>query len=234
MQTLSLDLPEIAFFGRSLAEYQLFMDIRVRELVDRRVLDCAAGPSSFAAEAACAGIDVTAVDPLYARTEAALRMTIHESFSRMFAQMRAKPGLLTYKSFPSIDAAERDRRAAAARFLADYYTGRAIGRYIAGGLPSLPFGTASFDLTLCGHLLFIYEQILDFEAHLAACLELCRVTKPGGEVRIHPLVNLQGETSGLLAPLREALVCHGISSELVNLDYAFFKGATRTLVLRLT
>ncbi|MGH8018534.1 MAG: methyltransferase domain-containing protein, partial [Opitutaceae bacterium] len=93
MHTLSFELPEVLFFGRSLAEYQLFMGIRANELAGRRVLDCAAGPSSFAAEAACCGVDVTAVDPLYARTEAALRMTIHDSFSRMFAQMRAKPGL---------------------------------------------------------------------------------------------------------------------------------------------
>ncbi len=232
MHTLSFDLPEVLFFGRSLAEYQLFTGIRASELAGLRVLDCAAGPSSFAAEAACRGIDVTAVDPLYTRTEAALRMTIHDSFSRMFAQMRANPAMLTFRTHPSIDAAERDRRDAAERFLADYYTGRATGRYIAGALPSLPFGGDTFDVTLCAHLLFIYEKHFDFDAHLAACLELCRVTKPGGQARIHPFVDPRGQTSAFLAPLREALGHHGITSELVDVDHAFFKGATRTLVLR--
>ncbi|MGH8020195.1 MAG: class I SAM-dependent methyltransferase, partial [Opitutaceae bacterium] len=134
--------------------------------------------------------------------------------------------------FASIDAAERDRRDAAERFLADYYAGRATGRYVAASLPSLPFGCGTFDVTLCAHLLFIYENRFDFEAHLAACLELCRVTKPGGEVRIHPCVNASGETSSFLAPLRKALGHHDIASGLIDVDYAFFRGATRTLVLR--
>lgn len=231
MESPTFSLSEIAFFGRSLAEYQLFFDIRAADFVGQRVLDCAAGPSSFARETVFRGVNATAVDPLYGRTEAALRMTIRDTLAQMFAQIRAKPGLFTLQSFTSIEAAETDRRRAAEQFLADYYTGKAVGRYVAASLPALPFADRTFDLTLCGHLLFLYDEILDLDTHIEACLELCRVTKPGGDIRIHPVVNLRGEISALLAPLRETLVHEGIRSELIDVDYAFFRGATRTLVL---
>jgi SAM-dependent methyltransferase len=232
MQTLCFDLPEFAFFGRSLAEYHRFLGFRPADLVGLRVLDCAAGPSSFAAEAACLGIDVVAVDPLYARNETALRMTVGAAYDRMARQMHEKRELLEFRAYPTIDDAVRARRAAAERFLADYYTGRAVGRYVAAALPTLPFGDATFDHAFCAHLLFVYERLLDFDAHLAACLELVRVTRPGGEIRVHPIVDPRGEESALLRPLCDALEAHDIESRIEHVDYSFFRGTHRTLVLR--
>lgn len=225
-----LSVPDIAFFGRSLAEYQVFFGIQAVDLVGQRVLDVAAGPSSFAAEAACCGVDVTAVDPLYRCNEHALRMKATDGLTRMFATMRSRPEMFRLRSFTSLEAAEVDRRRAAERFLADYYTGVAVGRYLAGSLPALPLGDRAFDTTLCGHLLFVYEERLDLDFHVAACRELIRVTR--GSVRIHPIVNLRGETSAFVAPLREALHVHGVASEIIDVDYEFFRGTTRTLVLR--
>lgn len=227
-----LHVPDIAFFGRSLAEYQVFFGFQTAHYVGRRVLDVAAGPASFAAEAACAGVDVTAIDPLYHLTEHALRVRTQAGLSRMFASMRARPEMFRLRSFTSLDAAEADRRRAADRFLADYYTGVALGRYVAGTLPGLPLASAAFDLVLCGHLLFVYEDRLDLEFHVAACRELVRVARPGADVRIHPIVNLCGEPSSYLAPVRDALAVHGIESAIVDVDYEFFRGTTRTLVLR--
>ena len=230
--TTSLPVPDIAFFGRSLAEYQVFFDIRASDHIGQRVLDVGAGPSSFAAEAACAGVDVTAVDPLYRCNEHALRMRATDGLNRMFATMRTRPEMFRLRSFASLEAAEADRRRAAARFLADYYTGVAVGRYVSAALPSLPFGAGTFDLVLCGHLLFVYDDRLDLDFHVAACRELARVARPETEVRLHPIVNLRGELSPLVAPVREALLVHGIASEIIDVDYEFFRGTTRTLVLR--
>jgi len=230
--SVTLPVPEIAFFGRSLAEYQVFFGIRAADYVGRRVLDVAAGPSSFAAEAACAGVDVTAIDPLYRCNEHALRMRATDGLNRMFATMRARPEMFRLRSFASLESAEADRRRAAERFLADYYTGVAVGRYVAGSLPALPCGDRIADLVLCGHLLFVYDDRLDLDFHIAACRELVRVARPGVEVRVHPVVNLRGELSPLVAPVREALAAHGIASELIDVDYEFFRGTTRTLVLR--
>jgi len=232
MDSTTLPVPDIAFFGRSLSEYQVFFGVRAADFAGQRVLDVAAGPSSFAAEAACCGADVTAVDPLYRCNEHALRMRVADGLTRMFATMRTRPEMFRLRSFVSLDAAEADRRRAAARFLADYYTGVALGRYVAGALPSLPFAPNTFDTVLCGHLLFVYDDRLDLDFHIAACRELVRVARAGAEVRIHPIVNLRGETSACVAPLREALDVHGIASSIIEVDYEFFRGTTRTLVLR--
>ena len=232
MTHTALSVPDIAFFGRSLSEYQVFFGIRSADFVGRRVLDVAAGPSSFAAEAACAGVDVTAVDPLYRFNEHALRMRVTDGISRMHASMRARPEMFRLRSFASLEAAQADRQRAAERFLADFYTGVALGRYVSAALPSLPFAKDTFDLVLCGHLLFVYDDRLDLEFHVGACRELVRVTTAGAEVRVHPIVNLRGETSHLVGPVREALEAFGIESEVIEVDYEFFRGTTKTLVLR--
>ena len=46
-----MDLPHVSFFGRTLAEYAQFFALDVDGLRGRDVLDVAAGPSSFTAEA---------------------------------------------------------------------------------------------------------------------------------------------------------------------------------------
>src|SRR5262245_14358119 len=60
-----IDVPSVSFFGRSLAEYAQFFALDVAGLRGRDVLDVAAGPSSFTAEACARKIDAVAVDPLY-------------------------------------------------------------------------------------------------------------------------------------------------------------------------
>ena len=225
-----IELPSISFFGRSLAEYAQFFALDLAALKGRDVLDVAAGPSSFAAEACARKINAVAVDPLYTERPETLAARIGQDYDRMFEQMRAKRRLFRFKSFPSIDAAELDRRAAAQRFLADYETHFIHNRYVAGSLPRLPFFDGTFDLVLCAHLLFTYAQRFDFEWHLAACRELVRVS--AGEVRIHPLCGLDGKPSPTLPRLRRELRAVGIASEVVAVDYEFFAGATSMLVLR--
>ena len=225
-----IELPSVSFFGRSLAEYAQFFALDVAALKGRDVLDVAAGPSSFTAEACARRIDAVAIDPLYGNTPESLATHVQLDYDRMFAQMRAKRRLFRFKSFPSIDAAELDRRAAAQRFLNDYETHFIHNRYVGGALPRLPFFDGTFDLVLCAHLLFTYAQRFDFDWHLAACRELVRVT--ADEVRIHPLCGTDGKPYPGLARLRRELKAVGIASEVVAVDYEFFVGANSMLVLR--
>jgi hypothetical protein len=224
------ELPSVSFFGRTLAEYAQCFVLDVRALKGRDVLDVAAGPSSFVAEACARGIDAVAVDPLYGSTSDALATHVQLDYVRMVAQMRAKPGLFRLNSFPSLDAAEADRRLAAQRFLADYGAHFVHGRYVGGALPRLPFFDNSFDLVLCAHLLFIYAARFDFEWHLAACRELARVS--AGEVRIHPVCGADGRPYPKIAALRRELNAGGIESEVVRVDHDFFIGSGSMLVLR--
>jgi len=61
---------------------------------------------------------------------------------------------------------------------------------VAAALPTLPFPDRSFDLVLSSHLLFSYTDRLDVAFHLAALLELARVSR--GQVRVFPLVDYNG------------------------------------------
>lgn len=247
-----IELPSISFFGRSLDEYVRFFALEIDKLRGRPVLDVAAGPSSFTAEACRRGIDAVAVDPLYGSTPATLATHVQLDYAKMFTQMRAKPRLFklgalrTDKTqsgnrrantrasgyFSSIDAAEIERRAAAQRFLADYEAHFVHSRYIGASLPKLPFLNGAFDLVLCAHLLFTYSRTFDFDWHLAACRELARVS--AGEVRIHPVCGPDGRRYDELNRLRRELLARGITSEVVDVDYEFFVGSDSMLVLNPT
>jgi hypothetical protein len=225
----------VSFFGRSLEEYTRFFSLDPLALRGRAVLDVAAGPSSFTAEACRRGIDAVAVDPLYGSTPDALATHVQLDYARMFAQMRAKPRLFKVGRgngrafFSSIDEAEVDRRAAAQRFLTDYEAHFAHGRYVGASLPRLPFLDGAFDLVLCAHLLFTYAQRFDFDWHLAACRELARVST--GEVRIHPVCGADGRRYPELERLRRELLTRGITSKVVAVNYEFFAGSAAMLVL---
>lgn len=224
-----MELPVVSFFGRTLQEYCRFFAIDPVKLRGRAVLDVAAGPSSFTAEAVSGGVDAVAVDPLYDHSPVELSEQIARDYQRMFMQMRAKPGLFRLKAFASFEAAEVDRRSAAQRFLNDYEGNIRHGRYVRATLPLLPFLDGAFDLVLCAHLLFIYAARFDFEWHLEACCELARVS--GGEVRIHPVCGADGRVYGELERLRRELLARGVHSAVVPVDYEFFAGGTSMLVL---
>lgn len=248
-----IELPAISFFGRSLDEYAQFFALDIPALRGHAVLDVAAGPSSFTAEACRRGVDAVAVDPMYASAPGELAARVHFDYAKMFSQMRAKPQLFKVSGrvsvrevndgsrvvarlkpaapayFSSIDAAETDRRAAAQRFLTDYETHRLHGRYLWGALPRLPFLDGAFDLVLCAHLLFTYARHFDFEWHLAACRELVRVST--GEVRLHPLCGPDGKRYAELDRLRRELLTRGVRSKVVAVPYEFFAGSHSMLVL---
>lgn len=229
-------LPKTHFFGRDLAEYRRLFALRDGHELrpGARVLDVAAGPASFAAEAAARGVDVTAADPCYGARPEALAVLARSDHARVAAQMRAKPGAFRAggESFPDLETAIAARRAAAERFLADYEAGFVLGRYVGAALPRLPFADASFDLVLCAHLLFLHAGLFDFAFHLAACRELLRVTRPGGELRLHPLCGGDGREYPRLGELLDALAAEGVHATRLPVSGAFFHAAAATLVLR--
>jgi hypothetical protein len=230
--TPAMDLPDVAFFGRTLEEYTRFFALDPVTLRGRAVLDVAAGPSSFTAEARRRGLDAVAVDPLYQQPPEALAARIRDDYARMFLQIRAKPRLFRRKAFASFDDAEADRRAAASRFLADYEGNSRHGRYVRAALPLLPFLDGAFDVVLCAHLLFIHAARFDLAWHVTACAELARVSN--GEVRIHPVCGPDGKPYAELDRLRAELEALGITSAVLRVNYEFFAGSSSMLVLNPT
>jgi len=77
------------------------------------------------------------------------------------------------------------------------------------------------------HFLFLYDDRLDFEFHVASLRELARITD--GEVRVYPLVNLKAEPSRVLEGLSGASLPGRLERRPV--PFEFLRGAREMLVL---
>jgi hypothetical protein len=214
-------------WGRNRVEYTAFFDLAGLP-PHQRILDCAAGPSSFTAEMSRLNHLVVAADPLYRFGKHAIKARIEETRGPIMARVRAAAGRFVWDDYGTPEALEATRLSAMKHFLEDYEEGRAAGRYLDASLPELPFEDAAFDLALCSHFLFLYGEAFDLDFHLAAALELCRVAR---EARIFPLRDLEGERSPHLAPLLDALASRGLATEVREVGYEFQKGGNQMLLI---
>jgi hypothetical protein len=207
---MAFTLNDIVPWGRSYDEYVRMFALEETEL-RLRILGCGDGPASFNAEAAGRGMQVISCDPLYAFGAAAVRERIDAT---------------------SPDVLEQTRKNAA-EFLEDYDPESAEGssgrRYVAAALPDLPFLDAAFDLALCSHFLFLYSDHLGADFHADAVCELCRVAR---EVRIFPLLSLDGERSPFVETIRETLTGSGKVVSLELVPYEFQRGGNQMMRIR--
>jgi len=221
------DLDGVVPWGRRLDEYAAFFglaDVRA----GARLLDIGGGPASFAAEASVNGYCVTAVDPIYAFDGAVIAAQFEGTAKAMRDGMRLAAYRFNWAFYGSEPLVHQRRRAALEMFLADFETcGRA--RYVPGSLPDMPFDDDTFDIALISHLLFLYGDELDGAFHLAAMREALRVAR---EVRVFPLINLDGRPSSHLPVVMRALEAEGFDAELVPVDFEFQIGATKMLRVR--
>ena len=134
-----------------------------------------------------------------------------------------------WATIPSPEHLGRIRMAAMTDFLADYRSPAAPTRYVAGALPDLPFANTSFDLALCSHFLFLYSNDLSLDFHRRSILELCRVA---AEVRIFPLLDMDGRPSPHVTPLLHDLPRQNLRAAIERVDYEFQRGGNE--MLRLT
>ena len=219
------ELEGIVPWGRRFAEYEAFFALDEHAL-SGPVLDAGGGPSSFVAEARAKGIDAVAADPLYRFTGQEIEHRFEETAVAMRAGLRRAAYRFNWSHYGSEEAVHRLRREALTLFLADFKDGKPAGRYVTAALPALPFDGGRFRLALVSHLLFLYGDVLDFAFHLAALRDLLRVAE---EVRVFPLVNLDGLPSSHLPGVVRALRSDGADVELVNVPFEFQRGATRML-----
>jgi SAM-dependent methyltransferase len=218
-------LDDVVPWGRSAEEYTAFFALdRLSPSV--RILDCASGPSSFAAEMSRGGVRVTASDPLYQFSRAAIEGRIAVARERMAEGLERARERFVWSFFGSVEGLIRYRMATMRRFLDDYEEGLRRQRYVTGALPALGFAEGSFDVVLCSHFLFMYDHQLDAAFHEAAIVEMLRI---GEEVRIFPLLNLDGQPSRFVKPVCEALRRRDVSVTLERVAYEFQKGGNMML-----
>jgi hypothetical protein len=224
---MAFTLQQVVPWGRSLDEYVRMFALSTAEK-ERRILGCGDGPASFNAEWTAAGGHVVSCDPLYLFTRGQIEQRLGEVRPVIMAQTRSHTEQFVWEYFASPDALEAERMAVAGRFLADYESGAAQGRYVAAALPQLPFESDSFPLAVCSHFLFLYSTQLSAEFHRAALTELLRVAR---EVRIFPLLGLDARPSPHLElMLRE--FNFDFEVEIVSVDYEFQRGGNQMLRLR--
>ncbi len=191
-----------------------------------RILGCADGPASFNAEATRRGRTVVSCDPLYRYDAASIRGRIAATYDVVLAQTRANRAGFVWDTFASVEELGAARMAAMRTFLQDFDAGKAQGRYVEAALPTLPFADRSFDLAVCSHFLFLYTEQLSAAFHCAAMRELCRIA---GEVRVFPLLALDGTESRHVEAVARCVEAAGFGMSIEPVPYEFQRGGNRMM-----
>mgnify|MGYP003326925222 FL=1 len=223
-----MELTNIVPWGRSFQEYKKMFSLSAGDL-EKSILGCGDGPASFNAELSSQGGNVISVDPIYCFTAKQLKSRILEVFKEVMQQMQLNKDRYVWDNIGSVKALGKIRMSAMEKFIEDYDLGKKQGRYIEGSLPQLGFNDHQFELALCSHYLFLYSEQISVQAHIDSLQELCRVAK---EVRVYPLLSLDGEPSPHLSQVILALNRLNLSVTLVDVSYQFQKGATQMLVIK--
>lgn len=223
-----MQLSMVVPWGRCFKEYKEIFSLSQADL-QVNILGCGDGPASFNAEATAAGAKVISVDPIYCFSANQIESRVNEVSHNIAQQLKENASNYIWSTFQNVEAVVSARLAAMKDFLKDYESGKKEGRYVEASLPLLTFKENQFTLALCSHFLFLYSEHITEEQHIAGVLELCRVTK---EVRIYPLITLDGRPSPYLAPVIEAVTSAGYSAETVAVPYSFQRNATEMLVVK--
>lgn len=223
------EVEEFAFIGRTFEEYVHMFDVDEDAMAERTVLDCPAGPGSFAATAHDRGWSVTAADVMYDRPPSALAEQCRADYEQAAAQIAEKRDLFTWEFYGDVETRRRFLRRAYETFLEDYPAGRREGRYVYADLPRLPFADAAFDIVLSAHFLFLYDDRLSSDFHLQTLREFARVAS--SEVRVFPLVGLDTEPYDRLDELIAELRDDGHTVDVRSVPFEFQQGATEMLVV---
>jgi hypothetical protein len=228
MNKQGLVLDRVVLLGRTLEEYVRFFALDPIAMRGQAVLDVASGVSSFCAEANAQGIHVIAFDLIYQMAPEQIEARCGPDLDQV---IQSVTGLKTYKwdFYQSPEGLRPYRERAYKTFLADYRAHRG-NRYIAGGLPRLPFRGAQFDLTLSSYLLFVYEDQFEYAFHKQSVLDIMRVTK--GEARFYPLVTFEARRCSYLDPLKNDPDLRHLRFEEIQTDFEFLVGSNWYLRVR--
>ena len=225
---MGFTLDKIVPWGRSFDEYVSMFSLSEADL-DLRILGCGDGPAAFNSALTKRGGNIVSVDPVYIFNAEQIRSRISETYGTVMAQMRQNHCDYIWDVISSVERLGNIRVTSMETFLADFETGKQEGRYIPGELPTLPFERGKFDIALSSHFLFLYSAHLSAEFHLQALLEMLRVSH---EVRVFPLLTLEGSLSQHLSFVNQQLAKHGFNVEIKGVPYEFQRGGNEMLVIR--
>jgi len=223
-----MELKSVVPWGRKLSEYQEMFSLNSADL-KKKILGCGDGPASFNKELTELGGNVVSIDPVYQFSTEEIRSRIEEVYPEIMSQMEKNRDKYIWGVIANVEELGRVRMEAMENFLGDYNSGKQAGKYVNAALPKLSFQDKEFELALCSHYLFLYSEHVNQAEHLLSIKELCRVSK---EVRIYPLLALDGLKSRHLEPVISLLENSGFYVSLEPVQYQFQKGATEMMVVK--
>ena len=191
-----------------------------------KILGCGDGPASFNAEMTELGHSVVSIDPVYQFSAEQIEQRVQATYEPVISQVKQNSSKYTWKNFQDADELGKARLNAMEKFLLDYKLGKIAGRYLCQSLPSLEFLEDQFELCVCSHLLFLYSEQLSLDFHVASIHELLRIAS---EVRIFPLLKLDGEPSLHLDLVMEKLSTQSCKVQVQSVAYEFQKGGNQML-----
>lgn len=191
---MAFELKNIVPWGRSMDEYKEMFHLSDADL-NKRIISFGDGPASFNAEMAHQGKTIISIDPIYRFSADELNERIIETKDIVITQIKNNLQHFVWNKIKAIDHLEKIRMSAMNYFLTDFEQGKREMRYVNHELPAKTrFDDLSFDLGLSSHFLILYSQ-LGLQFHIAAIDEMLRVAR---EIRIFPILNLNGERTELL------------------------------------
>ncbi|MGD9947322.1 MAG: SAM-dependent methyltransferase [Desulfobulbus sp.] len=225
---MGFSLEKVVPWGRSFEEYVEMFDLTAAEL-QLRVLGCGDGPACFNAVLTRRGGNIVSIDPIYAFAAEQIKKRIADTCETVLEQLQRNQSDYVWEKIGSVHELGQLRMEAMQIFLADFECGKNEGRYVAGELPSLPFADQSFDLALSSHFLFLYADHFSAGFHRQAIGEMLRVA---GEVRIFPVLTLDGKPSPYLEEIMEYFSNLRHSVSLHKVGYEFQRGGNEMLQIK--
>jgi len=223
----------VAMTCRGYEEYRHMFDLTERDLSGGDILDVAAGGSSFTAEAREKGFNAFAVDPRYDGEVAEWIVEAAGEIEVSTAKLAKLADSFDWSFYGSIDNHRRGREASLRIFREHALSSEGAPCYHSGKLPSLPYENGRFTLVLCSHFLFLYDSQFGEDFHREAVRELMRITKPGGVVRIYPLITLEWNRYEGLDALLDFIRLEGGTPEILESRLPFIPGSEHYLTIKL-
>jgi len=223
-----IEFSDVVLLGRTFEEYCRYFQLSDVELRQGSTLDLGAGVSSFCAEARDRGYTVLAADPIYSLPVDAIAVKSEADLNNVVWQLPDVLHKYNWTFYKTPQDLERHRETARLLFLEDYR--RHSDWYLATSLPTTEFRNGQFSLVLVSHVLFLYDDLFDYEFHKKSILEAIRISSR--EIRLYPLVNMRAEKSLFVQRLLHEPECSGCIFQIINSDFEFFKKANELLIVR--
>lgn len=228
-QNTKLDIDRIIFIGRTFDEYIDMFNLQNENLKDKKLLDCPAGACSFTALGRNNGLDVKACDIAYTFETNDLYNKGQQDVAHAIEKMELSKSNYNWNYFKNTSELKTHRLQALEDCTEDMKKYPESYRYVS--LPELPYEDNEFDILLSAHFLFMYSDRLDYQYHIQTINEMLRVTRE--EIRIFPLINLEGKRYEYLNDVIKYLNELGYITEEIKVDYEFQTNANTMLSIKM-